>query len=172
MVRCPQCRKELKSTQALSGHLALAHRSASARGAESSAGAVSGERSEVSAQAPAATDEGLDPVAQGVQTLSAERSKSSAEPEGEPLEPASADDTYLAGFDQGGVAVKVACPTCGTFRTDDQVSMDVHQQGHKIDAQGKALTEQGKQLETLAQAVVGLKESVDSQDHLRVRPRA
>ena len=102
-------------------------------------------------------------MAQSVQTLSAERSKSSTEPEEEPLEPASAGDTYLAGFDQGGVAVKVACPTCGTFRTDDQASMGVHQQGHKIDAQAKAIGEQGKQIETLAQAVVGLKESVDSQ---------
>ena len=163
MVRCPECGKPLKSTQALSGHRALAHRSTNA----SSAGAVSGERSEVSARALAATDEGLDPVAQSVQTLSAERSKSSAEPEEEPLEPASAGDPYLAGVDQGGVAVKVSCPTCSTFRTDDQSSMDVHQQGHKIDAQDKALTEQGKQLEALARAVVGLKESVDSLQVLR-----
>lgn len=170
MVRCPECDKLLKSTQALSGHRALAHRSATASTAESSAASaatVSGERSEVSARALAATGEGLDPMAQSVQTLSAERSKSSAESEEEPLEPASADDTYLAGFDQGGVAVKVSCPTCSTFRTDDQSSMIVHQQGHKIDAQDKALTEQGKQLEALARAVVGLKESVDSLQVLR-----
>ena len=116
MVRCPKCGKELKSTQALSGHRALAHRSASARGAESSApgnGAVSTRAlADLCSELLAAVDERLEPVLAMVRALSAECSTVSTEPApGEPVEPGpepeskpatvgatEGSDPYLAGL--------------------------------------------------------------------------
>lgn len=109
MVECPDCGKELKSTQALSGHRALAHRSPSAP----STGAVSARAlADLRSDLLEAVDERLEPILEMLREPSAEPSTVSAEPaEGGHPEPASepepesvtvgvddARDPYLAGL--------------------------------------------------------------------------